>query len=76
MGYSASVYIKDTNGNYSVPIYNEYRTTKLLKAGVVAKLLRGVSVYEKKRHRWCEHKTGKIKKEQLQAFYFGCERNQ
>lgn len=44
MGYKASVYMRDKNGEYSVPVYNEYGKTKLLTAGVIVKLLRGITV--------------------------------
>ena len=43
MGYKASVFMQD-NGEYNVPIYNEYSNTKLLKAGTIVKLLRGITV--------------------------------
>lgn len=44
MGYRASVYMRDANGNYTVPVYNEYGKTKLLTAGLIIKLLRGIKV--------------------------------
>lgn len=44
MSYHASVYMKDKNGEYTIPILNEYKTTKLLRVGFVAKLLRGITV--------------------------------
>lgn len=44
MGYRASVYMRDTNGDYTVPVYNEYGKTKLLTAGLIVKLLRGIKV--------------------------------
>lgn len=46
MGYRASVYMKDAVGNYNVPVYNEYGKTKLLTAGFIVKLLRGITVNE------------------------------
>lgn len=44
MGYRASVYMRDANGDYTVPVYNEYGKTKLLTAGLIVKLLRGIKV--------------------------------
>lgn len=44
MGYHASVYMRDANGDYTVPVYNEYGKTKLLTAGLIVKLLRGIKV--------------------------------
>lgn len=44
MGYRASVYMRDANGDYTVPVYNEYGKTKLLTAGLIIKLLRGIKV--------------------------------
>lgn len=44
MGYRASVYMRDANGDYTVPVYNEYGKTKLLTAGLIVKLLRGLKV--------------------------------
>lgn len=44
MSYSGSIYIKDANGNYTIPVWNEYRNTKLLSASTVLKLLKGVTV--------------------------------
>lgn len=44
MGYRASVYMKDTNGTYNVPVYNEYGKTRLLTAGFIVKLLKGITV--------------------------------
>ena len=44
MGYHASVYMRDANGDYTVPVYNEYGKTKLLTAGLIIKLLRGIKV--------------------------------
>jgi hypothetical protein len=44
MSYHGSIYTKDSNGNYTIPVYNEYRQTKLLTAGTILKLLKGVTV--------------------------------
>lgn len=44
MSYRASVYMRDANGDYTVPVYNEYGKTKLLTAGLIIKLLRGIKV--------------------------------
>lgn len=44
MSYRASVYMRDANGDYTVPVYNEYGKTKLLTAGLIVKLLRGIKV--------------------------------
>ena len=44
MSYHAAVYMKDQNGDYTIPVYNEYVNTKLLRVGFIAKLLRGITV--------------------------------
>ncbi len=42
--YKAAIYKKDDNGNYTIPIYGEQRTTRLFNAHVYAKLMDGISV--------------------------------
>lgn len=44
MSYHAAIYMKDLNGDYTIPVYNEYQNTKLLRVGFIAKLLRGITV--------------------------------
>lgn len=44
MSYHAAVYMKDQNGDYTIPVYNEYKNIKLLRVGFIAKLLRGITV--------------------------------
>lgn len=44
MHYQGSIYIKDNDGNYTIPVYNEYRSTKLLTAATILQLLKGVKV--------------------------------
>ena len=77
MGYKASVYMRDKNGEYNVPVYNEYGKTKLLTAGVIVKLLRGITVEEATIERGIEvnrnynREPDKIASELLSLSYFG-----
>lgn len=77
MGYKASVYMRDKNGEYNVPVYNEYGKTKLLTAGVIVKLLRGITVEQATIERGIEvnrnynREPDKIASELLSLSYFG-----